>query len=192
MDNLPNFLATFTALLTASCFIKVLTTLSIFRLGLGLRGVGFGLVVFLFSLSISWFTMQPHITNLGGLSELVHAKVFPEQKIQEEITPFLKKNVDEDIVSRLQLGASRQEGAIEYSQLLVAFLVSELRDAFYLGFLFIIPFFVIDIAVANALTILGMLNIETFAVSFPLKILLFFSIDGWGILTERLLLTYGT
>lgn len=177
--------------------MKILTTMSIFRYGLGLRGIGFGLVVVIFSFGISWLVMEPAISKAGGVRQIASGETVSDELLEGTFKPFVQAHIDPDVKARLQRyrkslhaerGAELEEDT--FSLLLPAFLVSELKDAFFLGFLFIVPFFIIDLLVANAILVLGMTNLETFVVAFPLKLLLFFSVDGWTLISERLIGSY--
>ena len=91
-----------------------------------------------------------------------------------------------------QAAPARAEGAaaVEFPVLIAAFLVSELRVALTLGLIFLIPFFLVDLLVSVALGALDLQNVSQQIVAVPLKLLLFFVIDGWALITTKLL-TYG-
>jgi flagellar biosynthesis protein FliP len=80
---------------------------------------------------------------------------------------------------------------IPYSVLLPAFVTSELKTAFQIGFLIFLPFLVIDLVVASVLTALGMMMMSPTLVSMPLKILLFVTIDGWALTMGSLASSFG-
>jgi flagellar biosynthetic protein FliP len=86
--------------------------------------------------------------------------------------------------------ASPSKSEVRFSVLAAAFLITELKVAFQLGFIILIPFLVIDLLVANALLVLGAQQFSHSVVSVPLKILLFFVMDGWLLVSQRLLGTY--
>jgi type III secretion protein R len=77
-----------------------------------------------------------------------------------------------------------------FAVLAASFLVSELQVAFQIGFLILIPFLVVDLLVANALLVLGAEQVSHAIVSVPLKIFLFFALDGWFLVSQRLIGTY--
>lgn len=79
------------------------------------------------------------------------------------------------------------EGADDFGLLIASFLVSELKEAFSMGFVLLIPFLVVDLVVMNLLMVLGVREFNPEVISVPLKILLFFAVDGWTLLAGKLL-----
>ena len=73
---------------------------------------------------------------------------------------------------------------------IAAFLVTELRSAFELGFMILLPFLIIDLLVTNILVLLGIEQLSHFVVAVPLKLLLFVVVDGWALIAERLVASY--
>ena len=195
-------------LLMLSAFVKVATALSILRFGLGLQGLAFGAVVLLLSVALSLHSISPQIESLGGLESIFSKKQVSLDVIESEFRPFLERNTPKEIVERLQKakqiktkGAGAEDDTLNDAQaqkseeagftlLMSGFLVSELKQAFQIGFLIIIPFVLIDILVVNVLMMLQVTQISVFALSLPLKLLLFFSLDGWVLVTEKLLMSY--
>ncbi|MCB0333156.1 MAG: hypothetical protein KDD55_06625 [Bdellovibrionales bacterium] len=198
--DLPSFITDLTFLLLMTCFVKVVTTMSILRYGLGLHGLGFGAAVLAASLGLSWFIMQPYLGDRG--LEVILSSSSNERlpQIESTLRPFLEKHADPKTVLRLERLQERvakeapQEEQMEESKplstLVLSFILSELQEAFSIGFIIAIPFLVIDLLVANVLMTLGMVQLSVLLVSLPLKILLFFAVDGWTLLSEKLFMTY--
>ena len=214
MEPLSPYLTGFLGILLFSAFVKILTTLSILRYGIGLNSSGFGMVIVLLSFALTLFVMSPQIDALGGMDLFAGSKSWPETAaVEKELRPFMEKNADPRILNKLEAiaerlkngsGASRMqpvpdpnagEPALKAAPrqlpvLAAAFLISELRDAFQMGFLFLIPFLVIDLLVTNVLLALGVVQISQAVVALPLKILLFFAVDGWALVSEKLVSGY--
>ncbi len=168
-------------------FIKILAVLSILRLGLNLTGVGFGIVTVLFAFAVSLM-----VSNISLKGDLTLTSRTPLN--QESFVDFLDKNKDDGVHKRLieitegkRLISTPMAQEKKFDLLLSSFLVSELKEAFRVGFLILIPFLVIDLLVINSLMLLNITNIDATLVSLPLKILVFVVIDGWMLLTEKLI-----
>ena len=191
-------------LLLFTCFVKFIATLSILRFGLGLEGVSFGIVTVALSLALSILVMQPQLKEIGGLTALSSEQVLANGvKLEKAFEPFLRKHSDPLIqrrfeslsrrISKAAPGTPAAEvvqpgsGSSEFMSLAAAFLVSELREAFKLGFLFILPFLVIDLIVVNLLMCLGIQQLPPAVVALPVKVLLFVAVDGWTLVSEKLL-----
>ena len=201
MEDLSIFFSVLIIAISCTAFAKVLTVLSVLRLGLGMRGAGFGLVVVALSALISWYTMH---TLLGDTLEFRSGS-----QMLERLEPFLDKHGDPGIGKRLDrlteslqpsTAASSKGGAdatpdenVQDRSLAVkglTFLLTELSEAFKLSFLILVPFIVVDILVLNLMLALGTVNYSHEMIALPLKLLLFFAIDGWVLITEKILLGY--
>lgn len=170
-------------ILFASSFVKLLTALNIFRYGLGLTGFAFGLVILVFSVVLSAFVIQPVLEPIGGIDAFLNGKAgFAEGR--DALMPFIESKSNPEVRERLQEISGEQNSWILS---LSAFMVSELKEAFYLGLIFIIPFIVIDFLVLNAFTALGVTQISASLFSLPFKLLLFYVADGWVLITEKLI-----
>ncbi len=198
--DLPSFLTDLTLLLLMTCFVKVITTMSILRYGLGLHGIGFGTAVLAASLGISWFIMQPHLGDNKLEVILSSPSVHRLEQVESTLRPFLEKNADTKVVQRLdrlqeRVAKEPQTESVAEEQkplptLVLSFMLGELKEAFSIGFIIAIPFLVLDLLVANILMTLGITQLSVLFVSMPFKILLFFVVDGWTLLTEKLFMTY--
>ena len=192
------YLTGFLAVLLFTAFVKILTTLNILRSGLGLEGAGFGLVMIALALALALVVSSAHSgIPLGTLMQRGGELAALEQRF----APFLKQQADPAVVERLSriagggggVTGSAAPAAAEPSAevMLAAFLITELTEAFQIALIILVPFLVIDLLVVNALMALGVTQLATAVVSMPLKLLLFFAIDGWTLLSEKLLTTYG-
>lgn len=229
MESLSFYIPAFMAVLLLSAFVKIATTLSILRFGIGLKDSVFGLVVLALSFALSIFVLEPYVSledlnialnssgtviNEQGKEEKVEKKKELEV-IEKKFRPFLEKHTDFELSRRMGRLAAKihlsqnadkketVEGSKEnleekfediksqpFSVLTVAFLISELKEAFQLGLMILIPFLVIDLLVVNIMMALGVFQMSQVAIALPLKILLFFAVDGWSLISEKLIATY--
>lgn len=198
------------AALFLTSFVKILTALNILRYGLGLTDGAFGVVLVGVSCGLSMFIMSPKIEAAGGVDAALRSG---SPAIERAYRPFIESHTDKKILSRLMAvrakqqqragtvaadtsgagevqGGGAQESTAPFSVLAAAFLLSELSSAFAIGVLLLVPFVVIDLAVANLLMSLGAAQISQQIISLPLKLLLFVAVDGWGMVSEKLLNSY--
>lgn len=205
MEGLSPYITGLLAVLLLTSFVKIVTTLSILRFGLGLEGAGFGVVILGLALALSLALMSLKLPGSFALEGWLSGRpLVDSEQIEQVFRPFLEKQAHPEIKDRfakLAVKALQPEGEAEQPQaqsggelsfpaLTAAFMVSELKEAFKLGFLFIVPFLVIDLLVVNILMALGMMQMPHSVVSLPLKILLFFAVDGWTLVSEKLLSGY--
>ncbi len=208
MNGIPEYVSGLLAILLLTAFVKMVTTLSILRYGLGLKGAGIGLVILAFSLVLSFFVVNARLGNGFGLETFLEGRLaLTDTVLNEKFRPFLEKQTDKSVLDRMAGIEKRLRGEAQVtnakseqvnetlskpslSLLVSSFLISELKEAFKLGFLFIIPFLVIDLVVANALLALGVVQMPTQLIAVPLKIFLFLAVDGWILVSEKLIGTY--
>lgn len=175
------------AFLICTCFVKVFTTFTIVRIGLGMRGGGFGLVIAAVSFALSIFIMTPQLDRIGGVDSLISGKVAAPM---EQFRPFLEKHVDISIRDRLSQASQPASGPTSINLLSATFLIEELQSAFELGFIILIPLVVLDIIVANVIAVLGITQLSHEVVALPLKILAFVTLNGWLLISEKLIRAY--
>jgi type III secretion protein R len=192
------------AALTA--FVKVSTVLAIVRAGIGAEGVPSNVVVLALSIVLSMVVMAPVASEVRDRV----APVLAEERLPANVVPRLLDAARDPVVRFLGRHASKAERErflrlaraarppaegqqVHEGDLLVvapAFLVTELVEAFTLGFALLLPFLVVDLVVANVLAALGVQAIGIAGVSLPFKLLLFLAADGWGVLAETLVSGY--
>jgi flagellar biosynthesis protein FliP len=205
METFTPFLATLLSVLLLSAFVKIFTTLSILRLGLGLDGASFGVVFAALAFVLAMVVVEPQMAPVGGLSGILSGTSKSTSELEKSFRPFMEKHTEAASINRIQRiqsslkaagsaeAASNEESkkeTISFAGLTAAFLTSQISQAFYLGLLFIIPFLVLDLLVTNVLMVLGITQISQRAISLPLKLLLFYVVDGWALLTEKILGAY--
>ena len=195
MEAWPPYLTGFFVIIICSAYVKCLTTFSILRYGIGLSGAGFGLVLTALSLALTLMILAPQLETAGGIGGLFSSAP-ADAAVLQRIAPMLQKQTDPELLKKFSDMASRlrsEEGQktelkddSRFSILAAAFLVSEIGEAFRIGFMILIPFLVIDLLVTNVLLLLGATQISHAVVALPIKILFFFVLDGWALLSEKL------
>jgi flagellar biosynthesis protein FliP len=188
-------------LIMGTCFTRFIIALSFLRSGLGLQTTPSNIILINLALFMTWFVMAPTFDKAWetGLKPLMEEKLPTDQAVQNMVSPFkefMKANVRSDDIALFQDLAQRRPGletapAPDSLQILVpAFVISELRRGFEIGFLIALPFLVIDIVVASVVMSMGMMMVSPIVFSLPLKVLFFVLIDGWNILVSALIRSY--
>lgn len=193
--------------MTLTAFVKISTVLQIVRGAIGAQGVPSGTVVTALAASLTLLAMAPVLQRVSDRAEpllegpraaadsstLVRGVI---EAVREPLRSFLQANADPREQARFAEVARRAAaggpaaGASDFAVLGPAFLSTELREAFALGFALYLPFLVIDLVVANVLVALGLQQLQPTQVSLPFKLLLFVAIDGWGLLAQSLVTGY--
>lgn len=187
------------ALMTMTCFTRVVIVLSFVRQGLGAQQVPPNLVITGLALFLSLFIMKPTIDTIDATA----------------LTPYLNKQIDgptamrntEAAVKEFMLRHTRKSdlalflhlsknNAVQRKEdtpfftLLPAFVISELKTAFIMGFCIYLPFLMVDLVVSSVLTSMGMVMMPPVTISAPFKILLFVLADGWHLVSHALAASY--
>lgn len=186
-------------LMTLTSFPKILVVLSLARSALGTPTVPPTMVLTGLALFLSLFIMGP---VLGAINEaalqpyLDGGLTFTEaldvgQGPLREFMLAQTRESDIALMTRVAGWDNPQDAdSVPFATLVPAFLISELRAAFVIGFVIFVPFLVIDFVVAAALQSLGMMMLPPTMISLPFKILVFILVDGWGLITTALVGSY--
>ncbi|RMH94054.1 flagellar biosynthetic protein FliP [Lysobacter pythonis] len=182
-------------------FTRIVIVLALLRHALGLPQTPPNSVIVALALCLTYFSMAPVLdtVNQNAVSPYLEDKITARQAVEsgsEPIRSFMIRQTRESDL-RAVLEMSRQEppktaADIKFSALIPAFLLSELKVAFQIGFVIFLPFLVIDLVVAAILMGLGMIMVPPASFSLPIKILLFVLIDGWVLVSKALLNSYWT
>ena len=186
-------------LLTCTSFTKILVVLGLTRNALGLMQTPPNQVLAGLALFLSLFIMAPTLSDINeiGIQPYLDGDKTAAAAYETGVEPLrefmLDQTGDEELalltnVARRDLPANRAE--VPMSTLVPAFIISELKAAFIIGFIIFIPFLVIDIVVSGALMALGMMMMPPVMVSLPFKLLLFVLVDGWGLIITALVQSY--
>jgi flagellar biosynthesis protein FliP len=187
-------------LVMVTCFTRFIIALSFLRAGLGLPSTPANLVLISLALFMTLFTMGPTFDKAweGGAKPFMDAKISEEEafrRVSEPFREFMAANVrqkDIDLfasMGRAQPAAVPTE-ATPLRTLIPAFMISELRRGFEIGFLIMLPFLVIDLITATLTMSMGMMMLSPSTISLPFKILFFILIDGWNLLVGGLLRSF--
>jgi len=182
-------------LLMMTSFTRIIIVLSILRQALGTQQTPPNQVLIGLALFLSFFIMAPIFTQVNDdaiqpyLDETIKADIAIEKALLPIKGFMLKQTRHTDIELFVQLaGHEELKGSADVPLrfLLPAFVTSELKTAFQIGFLIFIPFMVIDLVVASVLMSMGMMMLSPMMISLPFKILLFVLIDGWSLILGTL------
>jgi type III secretion protein R len=195
------------AFMALTSFVKIATVLSIVRGAIGAQSVPSSTVVMALSAALTLIAMAPVGTKIAERMEPLLARSLADpteliantvDAVREPLRSFLANNASAKERERfLNLARKKQAGGAPVSDtdlmvVVPAFLVTELLEAFALGFAIYLPFLVIDLVVANVLLGLGMQTLNPTQISLPFKLLLFVAADGWGLLAESLVNGYSS
>ncbi|WIB28008.1 MULTISPECIES: flagellar type III secretion system pore protein FliP [unclassified Curtobacterium] len=186
-------------LLMMTSFTKIFVVLAMTRNALGLQSIPPNQVIAGLALFLSLFVMAPVIghVNDDALQPYLAGKIDFQQAVDAGTAPLrtfmLHQTRDED-VALITRAAGRDNPArmadVPMTTVIPAFIISELRSAFIIGFVIFIPFLVIDLVVSAALMSMGMMMLPPVMISLPFKILLFVLVDGWGLIITSLIESY--
>ena len=187
-------------LLLMTCFTRVVIVLSFVRSALQLQGSPANQIIIGLSLFITYFIMAPTWDNINREAiQPYEAHQISDQealdRASSQIRTFmLKQTRPKDVelfVSMAKLPAMAPN-ELPLRVVIPSFIISELRTAFQMGFLIYVPFILIDIVVATVLMSMGMMMMPPMTISLPLKLLLFVLVDGWSLVIQSLVRSFGT
>ena len=156
-------------------------------------------VVIALSLFLTFYIMAPYWgqANENGIQPYLEVQITQEQALENIVDPMrefmLRQTRESDLALFVNLSdAPRPDGPEDVSTftLIPAFIISELKTAFQIGFMIYIPFIVIDMIVASTLMSMGMMMLPPVMISLPFKILLFVMVDGWHLLIQSLIMSF--
>jgi len=186
-------------LLMCTSFTKIFVVLGIARNALGLTSVPSNQVLAGLALFLSLFIMGPVLSDMNrdGVQPYLHGTKIQAVAFHDGVAPlrtFMLKHTRTDEIALLTKVAERPRPArpdsVPLSTLIPAFVLSELRAAFIIGFVVYIPFLIIDMVVSASLMSMGMMMLPPVTVSLPFKLLLFVLVNGWGLLITALVASY--
>jgi flagellar biosynthetic protein FliP len=188
-------------LIMVTSFTRIVIAFSFLRSGLGLQSTPANLVMVSLALFLTFFIMAPVFekAKTEGLDPYMSAQIDEKEAYQRITAPFrsfMLKNVREkDLAMFEQIAKDRKiaiadEGDVDLRILVPAFMISELRRGFEIGFLIALPFLVIDLIVAMLTMSMGMMMLPPTVISLPFKVLFFVLIDGWHILAGSLISSF--
>ncbi|AQT46665.1 flagellar type III secretion system pore protein FliP [Bartonella choladocola] len=187
-------------LIMVTSFTRFAIAFSLLRSGLGLQTAPSNLVMISLALFMTFYVMAPTFNQAwtGGVQPLMNNQINEQQAAERIGQPFREfmlsqvREKDLDLFVDLadpsfQVGSGEQ---VDYRVLVPAFMISELRRGFEIGFLIVLPFLVIDLVVATLTMSMGMMMLPPTVISLPFKILFFVLIDGWNLLVGSLIRSF--
>jgi len=180
-------------------FTRIIVVLSLMRNALGLQQTPPNSVLITLAMFLTLFSMNPVFQSAkqAALDPYLRHEIAAPVAVERAFEPFklfmIKQTREEDLLAVIhmsKLAPPKSVDEIGALQLVPAFMLSELRTAFQIGFVIFLPFLLIDLVVAAILMALGMIMLPPTTISLPLKILLFLLINGWALLAQALLSSY--
>ncbi len=187
-------------LLMTTSFTKIFVVLTLTRNAMGLQGTPPTQVLAGLALFLSFFIMGPVFAEMNdaGIQPYLQGEVSFSEGVGDAVVPLrefmltLTRESDIALMTRAAQAPNPETSAdVSMTTLLPAFMLSELRSAFIIGFVIFMPFLVIDLVVSGALMSMGMVVLPPVLVSLPFKLLLFVLVDGWTLIISALIGSYG-
>jgi len=183
------------ALIMMTSFTRIIIVLAILRQAMGVQSTPSNQVLIGLSLFLTFFIMHPVFDKAyqNGVKPYMDGGIEVSTAIEKSTQPFKTFMLAQTRESDLELFANiaghtelQTAADVPFSLLLPAFVTSELKTAFQIGFLIFIPFLIIDLVVASVLMAMGMMMLSPMLISLPFKLMLFVLIDGWALLMGTL------
>jgi flagellar biosynthetic protein FliP len=180
-------------------FTRIVIVLSLLRNAIGTPTVPPSQVVIGLALLLTFFIMSPVINdiNTNAIQPYVNEQITQATAIERAVQPIrtfmFKQTREKDIELFLAFNGSERPETLEDIPTLVlmpAFVISELKTAFLMGFVIYVPFLIIDMVISSILLAMGMMMMPPSLISLPFKLLLFVMVDGWYLLARSLLLSF--
>ena len=185
-------------LVMTTCFLRILIALSFLRQALGTQQAPPNMVIVSLALFLTFFVMEPTLNAIydNAIAPLLNEQITEQEAFNAGVQPlkdFMMLHVGER-----ELGLFYNIAGVEANDntdvplriLLPAFMISEIKYAFEIGFLLFVPFLLIDIAIASVLMSMGMMLLPPVVVSLPFKIIFFVIVDGWYLISGSLVRSF--
>lgn len=185
-----------TILIATTSFLRIIIVLSMLRHAMGMQDTPPNAALISLSLFLTLFSMLPVWSQVDekAWQPFQQHRLSAEAAFKEGVKPvrefMVRQTREPDLALMVELSDSKPPESIDdigMLQLIPAFMLSELRTAFQIGFMIFLPFLLIDIIVASILTSLGMMMVPPVMISLPLKVLMFILIDGWNLVVRSLM-----
>jgi len=182
-------------LVCVTSFLRIIIVLSMLRHAIGMPETPPNPVLIGLALFLTLFTMAPALTQVNeqAFQPFMNGTIGMEPAYTKGAAPLrefmVRQTREQDLALMIELSKAKPpQGMADISnvQLIPAFILSELRAAFQIGFVIFLPFLLIDLVVSSVLMALGMMMMPPTTVSLPLKILMFILVDGWSLVLKAL------
>jgi len=188
-------------LIMMTSFTRIIIVLSILRQAMGTPQTPSNQILLGLALFLTFFIMSPVFekANNEALQPYLNDQIAADVAITKAVEPFRvfmlrqTRNDDLEMFARISGAEPMTEASdVPLSLLLPAFVTSELKTAFQIGFMIFIPFLIIDMVVASVLMSMGMMMLSPLIISLPFKLMLFVLVDGWALVMETLAASFFT
>ncbi len=187
-------------LVMMTSFTRIVIVLSFLRTAIGIQQTPPNTVIISLALFLTFFIMQPTLQAAyeQGVAPLIKEEIDEITAFEKAVDPFrqfmLKHVREDDLGLFVQLSQTKIEDPAKtpLQVLIPAFMISELRRAFEMGFLLFLPFLIIDMVTASILMSMGMMMLPPVMISLPFKIVFFVLVDGWHLVAGSLIQSFGT
>jgi flagellar biosynthetic protein FliP len=187
-------------LIMTTSFTRIVVVLSFLRTAMGTQQAPSNQIILGLSMFLTFFIMNPVWNQINKeayqpwKAQQISQELAMERAVQPVRKFMLSQTREKDLalfVSLSKLPRPKNANDIPTLTIIPAFMISELRTAFQIGFLIYIPFIVVDMVVASVLMSMGMMMLPPVMISLPFKILLFVLVDGWGLVISSLVKSFG-
>lgn len=186
-------------LIVMTSFTRIIIVLSMLRQACGMQDTPPNAVLLSLALILTAFTMTPMLeqANEQAFTPYMNGKLSDQVAVTEALRPFrefmIRQTREQDVRLMLEIAKAPEPAGLDDLRtvhLIPAFMLSELKTAFQIGFVIFLPFLLIDLIVSSILMAMGMLMVPPMMISLPLKILMFVLIDGWNLVVGSLLASF--
>jgi flagellar biosynthetic protein FliP len=187
-------------LIMMTCFTRIVVVLSLLRTAIGVQQSPPNSVIVSLALFLTLFVMAPTIAeiNTTAMQPLIAEQITTQEALTRAESPVKKFMAAHTSVADLGLFVTMAQAAppdtveaAPLQALVPAFMLSELKRAFEIGFLLFVPFLIIDMAIASILMSMGMMMLPPIVISLPFKLIFFVLVDGWRLVAGSLVASYG-
>jgi flagellar biosynthesis protein FliP len=187
-------------LIMMTSFTRLIIVLSFLRQAMGVQQMPPNQLLVGLALFLTFFIMGPAFTDMNqkGIQPYIAGKINQEQALTETLAPLRKFMFTQTRPSDLALFVKlakiekpKNLAEVPTMALIPAFVISELKTAFQIGFIIFLPFLIIDMVAASVLMAMGMMMLPPVVISLPFKIMLFVLVDGWALLIGSMVKSFG-
>lgn len=187
-------------LILMTCFTRIIVIFSFLRQALGTQQMPPNQLLVGLSLFLTFFIMRPAFNEINNeaLKPFLDGAIEQEVALNQALLPLrefmFKQTRPEDLSLFLKLAgqeSAQTRADVETMVLIPAFVISELKTAFQIGFIIYLPFLIIDMVIASVLMAMGMMMLPPVVISLPFKIMLFVIVDGWSLIVGSMVKSFG-
>jgi flagellar biosynthetic protein FliP len=186
-------------ILVMTSFVRLLVVFSFLRQAMGTQQLPPSQLLVSLAMVLTFFIMQPYASRAykNGIEPYMNEQISYQEAFDRSVKPFkefmIKNTREKDLALFYRIRHMQNPKTIDdvpLTILIPAFMISELKTAFEIGFLIYLPFLIIDMVVSAILMSLGMMMLPPVMISLPFKLLIFVLVDGWNLLVQSLVLSF--